>query len=347
MLLPPPGSLLLNRFYTTEFFGEIKSRLNEGGIFMCSPGTDPGYFSQEALNLYSSVYNSMSDDFKFILPVAGARLYFIASDSQLSASVCELANKKNISNTYVSSNFLSDDLIIARSREIDSLLDRTIRSNTLPRPVACFWSQAFGISRDPDEKLLVLGLFVILFALPGLAVRRQAMIMYSSSLSLAGLEIIALMTLQTSAGNMYQMTGLIMAGLMAGLAVGAWAGTGVIERMDIRFRGILLLVFYLFGAFAFERLTGAHIPNLVTISLIMILTFIPAFLTGSIFRTLTSGQNGSSMVHSVYSADLAGSALGFILVSGILVPVCGLKPSMWILGFFIFASLVIGTVGNK
>ncbi len=347
MLLPPPGSLLLNRFYTTEFFGEIKNRLNRGGIFMCSPGIDPGYFSQEALNLYSSVYNSMADEFENILPVAGARLYFIASGSPLSASVCQLADKKNISNTYVSSNFLSDDLIIARSWEIDSLLDRNIMTNTLSRPVACFWSQTFGISRDPDEKPVVILLFITLFALPVLAVRRPEMIMYSSSMALAGLEIIALITLQTSAGNMYQMTGLILSGLMAGLAAGSWAGRGMTGRMDIRIRGVILLAFYLSGAFAFEALTGARIPAIVTITLVMILTFIPAFLTGSIFRTLTSGRDGISVVHSVYSADLAGSALGFILVSGVLVPLCGLKPSMWILGSFIFASMVIGTVRNK
>ncbi len=347
MLLPPPGSLLLNRFYTTEFFGEVGRRLNRGGIFMCSPGIDPGYFNREALKLYSSVYNSLAVEFENILPVAGSKLYFIASDSPLSASICELTRMRNISNTYVSSNFLSDDLILARSIEIDSLLDRRTRKNTLSEPVACFWSQTFGLSRDLDEKPLVVVLLIALFALPGLAVRRPVMIMYSASLALAGLEIIALMTLQTSAGNMYQMTGLIMAGLMAGLATGAWSDICFPERINIRYRGMLLLVFYLAAAFAFDGLTGASLPTLMTVVLIIALTFIPAFLTGSIFRTLTSGKNATSGVGSVYGADLAGSALGFLLVTGFLVPVCGLKPAMMILGIFIFASMVVGTVGNK
>lgn len=347
MLLPPPSSLLLNRFYTVDFFAEIRNRLNSGGIFMCSPGVDPGYFNQESLDLYSSVYNSMAEKFKNILPVAGNKLYFIASDSPLSASICELTALKNISNTYVGSNFLSDDLITDRSEEITGLIDRATRKNTLDRPVAYFWSQTFGLSRDPDEKPLTVILLVILFALPVVAVKRSEMIMYSSSLALAGLEIIALTVLQTSAGNMYQMTGLIMAGLMAGLAAGAGSDIGPLKKLDVRYRGLLLLAFYLTGAFAFGGLTGARLSTPVIIILIMMLSFIPALLTGSIFRSLTSYKNGSSGVHSVYGADLAGSALGFILVSGLLIPLCGIKQAMWITAILIFASLVVATVGNK
>ena len=38
LLLPPPSTLSLNRFYTTEFFNDLKERLVTGGVFMCSPG---------------------------------------------------------------------------------------------------------------------------------------------------------------------------------------------------------------------------------------------------------------------------------------------------------------------
>jgi len=289
----------------------------------------------------------MAVKFRNILPVAGNKLYFIASDSPLSASICELASLKNISNTYVSSNYLSDDLIRARSEEISGLIDRETRKNTLDEPVACFWSQTFGLSRDLDEKPLVIIMLGILFALPMIAVKRSEIIMYSSSLALAGLEIIALTVLQTSAGNMYQMTGLIMAGLMAGLATGAGSEIVPFERMDVRYKGLLLLVFYLCGAFAFGALTGAHLSTPVIIVIIMMLSFVPALLTGSIFRSLTPGKTGITGVHSVYGADLMGSALGFILVSGLLIPLCGIKQAMWLSVIFIFASLLVATLGNK
>ncbi len=45
--------------------------------------------------------------------------------------------------------------------------------------------------------------------------------MYFSASALAGFEIIILLSLQVMVGNMYQLTGLIIAGLMTGLAVGS------------------------------------------------------------------------------------------------------------------------------
>ena len=47
--------------------------------------------------------------------------------------------------------------------------------------------------------------------------------MYFSASALAGFEIIILLTVQIIIGNMYQLTGLVIAGLMAGLALGSGA----------------------------------------------------------------------------------------------------------------------------
>src|SRR5450759_3085672 len=96
LLVPPPSTLLLNRYYTTEFFNAVKKRLIPGGIFMCSPGPGENYMNQESLNLYSSIYNSLGSVFKNVKPVVGNKLYFIASDAELSASFCKLAEIKNI-----------------------------------------------------------------------------------------------------------------------------------------------------------------------------------------------------------------------------------------------------------
>ncbi len=46
-------------------------------------GTGQLLSESESINLYSSVYNSMSDVFRNIKPVAGNKLYLIASDSEL------------------------------------------------------------------------------------------------------------------------------------------------------------------------------------------------------------------------------------------------------------------------
>ena len=80
--VPPPSTLQLNRYYTTEFFRAVRRKLNAGGIFMCSPGPGNDYFNKESVNLYSSIFNSLSSVFSNVKPVLGNKLYFIASDKE-------------------------------------------------------------------------------------------------------------------------------------------------------------------------------------------------------------------------------------------------------------------------
>ena len=167
LLVPPPSTLLLNRYYTSEFYTEVKKNLKPGGIFMCSPGPGDNYFNKESLKLYSSIYNSLSSNFKNVLPVVGNKLYLIASDNALSTSFCALAEKKHIKNIYVSSDFLDDELVNRKSEELISLLDHGIRQNRSDFPVACFQSQSYQFSKSIDEKIPLLILLFMALRTPG------------------------------------------------------------------------------------------------------------------------------------------------------------------------------------
>ena len=213
LLIPPPSTLLLNRYYTSEFFIDVKKRLNPGGIFMCSPGPGENYFNKESLTLYSSIYNSLTNVFKNVKPVVGNKLYFIASDKELSVSFCKLAEMRNIKNTYVNSDYLSDDLTAKKSDEVITLIDHNIKQNRSAFPVACFHFQSYNFSKNLDEKIPAIILMVLVFAVPVLAIKRRNLLMYFSASALAGFEIIILLTLQLIVGNMYQLTGLVIAGL--------------------------------------------------------------------------------------------------------------------------------------
>ena len=82
--------------------------------------------------------------------------------------------------------------------------------------------------------------------------------------------------------------------------------------------------------------------------MIMLLSFIPSFITGNIFRELTRNMNtGDKYTASVYSADLSGSAIGFIAVSGFAVPVFGISVTIYFLGLLVFAGFLFGTIMNK
>ena len=344
LLVPPPSTLLLNRYYTTEFFTEVKKRLKPDGLFMCSPGPGDDYFNKESLNLYSSVYNSLAANFKNVKPVAGNKLYFIASDKPISLSFCKLVAEKQIKNVYVSSDFLEDDLITRKSDEVLALIDHGIKQNRSAFPVACLHSQSYQFSKNLGEKVPAIVLMFFVFALPVLTIKRKNLIMYFSASALAGFEIIILLSLQLMVGNMYQLTGLIIAGLMAGLAVGSGINSSFLNNISLRRKVIFLVVFYIIFGITYNlmiELKGVFIE----VILIIVSGFLPAFITGQVFNELTLKVKGKEFSSSpaVYSADLAGSAFGFIFISGIVIPAFGIRISIFLLSALVFTGILIST----
>jgi spermidine synthase len=346
VLIPPPSTLLLNRYYTTEFFKEVKSKLNKDGIFMCSPGPGEDYFNKESLNLYSSIFNGLHTAFKNVIPIVGNKLYFIASDKELSSSVCSMADLKHIHNIYVSSDFLADDLITDKSEKLLSLLDSGVRPNSSAFPVACFHFQSYNFSKNLAEKAPAIALLVLLFAVPGFTIRRRNLLMYFSASALAGYEIIVLLTLQMIVGNMYQLTGLILAGLMAGLAVGSGVKLFFLDSLSLRIKSIILILFYVSMGLTYRDILSLN-SGLPAIILLILSAFLPALLTGNIFRDITGITDRRETPSATYSADLAGSAFGFILMAGFAVPAFGIRISIYILASLIFAGFLLGTVRNK
>jgi spermidine synthase len=346
LLLPPPSTLSMNRYYTTEFFENVKKRLNPDGIFMCSPGIWDNYPNRESLNFFSSIYNSLTAVFKNVKPVAGNKLYFISSDSEISVSICQLTEERNIHNIYVSYDFLADDLIENKSAQVISLLDPSARKNSSLFPIASFHFQSYNLSRDLSEKIPSIIFMVIVFALPVLTVRRKNLLMYCSASALAGFEIIILLTLQLTVGNMYQFTGIILAALMAGLAVGAGINIRFLNSLNLKFKAMFLAGYYIIIALITSFLLSVNsITAAITIILISVL--FPSFITGHIFREITITDKDGSRSAVTYSSDLAGSAFGFMVVSGVAIPLIGLKVSIFLLSGLIFAGILLGTTTNK
>jgi spermidine synthase len=346
MLLPPPSSLLLNRYYTFEFFRAVKESMNIDGIFSCSPGINPGYFNRESVKLFSSVFNSLKAVFKNVIPIAGNKLYFIASDKVLSTDICSMVSRKNMNNFYVGPGYLSDDLIASKSDEVLALMDSKIKYNRLTRPIACFYYQSFSLSKNINEKIPAIILLSLLFAISLRNFRPENAVMYFSASALAGYEIILLLILQLTLGNMYQIAGLIIAGIMAGLAVGSGIRLPFPGKNSIIIKALLLTSFYAVAGFSTGWLMEIESHFMLTVLLILS-GFLPAVVTGSFFRDLTSEQSADSVSSRVYSADLSGSALGFIAFSGLAIPLLGIGSSLLILPLLILAGFLFKPMIRK
>ena len=342
LLIPPPTTLLLNRYYTFEFFHEVKGKLNPGGTFSCSPGPGDNYLNPESLKLISSIYNSLGANFRNVKPVIGNKFYFLASDTSLSLKFCELTGIKKISNIYVNSDYLDDERISIKSKEVTSLIDHGMKQNRSDFPVASFYSQSYQFSKNLDEKIPALILIISAFGLPVATIKRKNLLMYFCASALAGFEIILLLTLQLTSGNMYQLTGLVVAGLMAGLAVGSGINNRLPDTISIRNIVIFLLIFYVLFAMVYNNVLNLK-SSILSVILIIFSGFLPALLTGLIFRKLTNKPDGVSATPAIYSADLAGSAFGFIFITGFAVPFLGIRISIGLLAALILGGILFGT----
>jgi hypothetical protein len=245
----------------------------------------------------------------------------------------------------VNSDFLEDVIVTRKSEELVSLIDRRTKENRYDFPVACFQSQSYQFSKTLDEKIPAMILLFLVFAVPSATIKRRNLLMYFSASALAGFEIILLLTIQIMIGNMYQLTGLIIAGLMTGLAVGSGIKFSFLNTISLRSKVIFIFIFYMIFGLIYGYILELK-SIILSVITILVSAFLPAFLTGRIFHELTLKTEGPE-ASPVYSADLAGSAFGFIMISGFAVPLLGIEVSIYLLSVLVFGGILFGTIGNK
>jgi hypothetical protein len=141
-------------------------------------------------------------------------------------------------------------------------------------------------------------------------------------------------------------TGLIIAGLMTGLAVGSGMNIPVLKNRPVGLKVLPLIAFYVIMGITTGRIMTMDGP-LIVVGLLILSGFIPSLITGSFFRELTSTGNSELNPSAVYSADLAGSAMGFIVFSGLAVPLLGITLSIFLLPLLIFIGFLTASISNK
>jgi spermidine synthase len=341
-LIPPPSTLSVSRFFTAEYFRLAGEHLSSGGVFSCTPmpwfNYSPGSYRQG----FSPYYNAISAVFSHATLIPGTMLHLIASEAPVCSEPARLAAQRGIENSYVNADYLDDSAIKTKKEQILSQVDRSAGMNSAARPVSTLFSNMLSLERM-GMRGGIIALLALLIAIPLIFAARQGLIMFASSASLAGFGMISIFILQMAVGNFYILSSVILTLLMAGLAAGALLG----ERMALRKIALCTLLLT-----AILTLTGILAPSLVTAPGGPVLAWLgvtlPAagFITGAIYRILTSRDNGRA-TGRIYAADMAGSALGYLTVATVLVPLAGTANSCFILGGVILAAGTVASVALK
>ena len=229
-----------------------------------------------------------------------------------------------------------------KSGQIFGQVDTAAGYNTATRPVSSWFTNILSLESKGIAGGVV-AVMILLVIIPFVFIRRGGLMMFASSAGLAGFGMITIFIVQMTAGNIYLLSALVLTLLMAGLAAGAGWDRIRAARLMLICTALLAVIYGVTGFLASSFVTTA--PGVV-LPVLFILLLAAGFLTGSVYRMLTlSGSQG--MTGRVYASDMAGSALGYLTVSTVLVPLAGISNVSFILAALILIAGIIVSVPFK
>jgi spermidine synthase len=367
--LPNPYTAQLNRFYTVEFFTEVRRRLNTKGVLSFALPSSENAVGRELSDFLGTVSATLSAAFPNVLILPGVDCRFIASadGSYLTSDPAELAKRiqeRNLKTAYVRDYYLNYQFSKERLDYIRTRLHsvRGERINRDFKPLAFWydlilWSKHFiPGSWTAFERLhaartllgiLLLSLLgaLILFGKRknGSAAPAIRLSIWSIGFGNIALELVLLLAYQTSFGVLYRDMAVIVAGCMAGLGIGSLTAAvrkSLPPSMAFKRLSAVQLMLGLFPAVSGGFIILIHqtpmpkgIAELGTV-LFVFLNALNGFFCGTAFglanRLFSSFKTvGHNPAGKLYALDLLGSLAGSLLATALAVPLLGITNTLW------------------
>jgi spermidine synthase len=246
--LPEPATGQLNRFYTLEFFAQVKDILAPGGLFALGLPWQENYPGPALQRLGASIFGALDAEFPAVALLPGERLLLLASNEPLALDPDTLSARlaeRGIATRLVVPAYLQYLLTTDRIAQAQDLLESApVRVNRDLEPISYFydlnaWLSRFsgGLARSLNAaSILKLGWLAAGLALAVgfvrflLARRRRQgstaaetavpVVVGLIGLAQMTMEVVILLSFQVNHGSVYSQVGLIVTAFMAGLALG-------------------------------------------------------------------------------------------------------------------------------
>jgi spermidine synthase len=370
--LPMPSTLQLNRFYTWEFFQNVKSVLTADGVFSFSLPGSLSYLSSEMRNLNGSVLNTLKDIF-YINIIPGDFNLYLAFKNDFKINPENFL--KRIKESGIKTKLLNQFYLEYRLHQrwlkwfFNSLSDyRQIRKNFDLLPSATFYSIAYWNTifsphlenwfKKLDKlnfsgllfSLLLggLGIFLLKAVIPKLKRLSVGFAIGTTGFVGMSFNLILIYAYQSFFGFVFSHLALLVTAFMAGLTLGGWLMTYRLTKIKDDYLCLSKIELSIIG---FCLMTGPllmylnRFPSLKLAFVFFFLSCISGFLVGSEFPLANKiyGQHQSSTPTAglLYALDLAGAWLAALVVSIALVPVVGILKTCILLGGLKIISLIL------
>ncbi len=365
--LPGPGTVLLNRYYSQEFFQRLSQKLRPGGILAVFCPFSANTANTALIGLNASVYRALSAVFPAVLTFPEDRMLFIAGGQKLSdektSSIVERFRQRDLRCRYVVEPYLVYRLTNDRTLHVRERFQKEtfVRANRDLFPVGYVYQTLYFISRfHPTLANTLSGMlspiagtaiktFLLTAFLLSIFFRRKKRRLGESWLPAMGCAGFSLMSIQSGLivafqvffGDLYARISLLVTVSMLGLALGTITG--------IRFfrKNTPLRCWVLRSHLMLAGIAAGPWIGLPFFSGSELLVYLASALTGSVVGlecalinalTLSGEKCTAKATAQVYGADLLGACLGAFLGPFFLIPALGIQNAF---GVVTLANLTV------
>jgi spermidine synthase len=342
--LPEPSTGALNRFYTEEFFREVRAVLNPGGILALGLPAAENYWSPELARRNGSVYHTLRAVFPHVLALPGDTTYFLASADPLEAGPDLWGRRlaeRGIPTRWVTAAYIRYLFTTDRFAQVREALEGTAggRLNRDLTPICYYYDLAIWLSRLTPRlrgffertDVLRLGWVALALVVPvGLARLRRRwtlpMAVGGAGLAEMMLEVVILLAFQVRHGSLYAQVSLIVAAYMVGMVLGSrWGATRHWESPTARRALLALMGALVLGSAILPFLLGQPLP----VSVFPLLALLAGGWGGAVFPLALGAERGDigRVAGRLYGADLAGGCLGALLGGAFFIPLLGIPQT--------------------
>ena len=361
--LGDPYTAQINRFYTVEFFSEIKRILNEGGVVSFALTSSENYISEELQNYLGSIYSSLKEVFPEVLIIPGDTIHLLASNvpgslTSDSGFLSEREKQRNINARYVRDYYLFDKLSEERVKYANSVISgkEDAEINTDFKPISyyyatVFWSTHFDVPvirrllrSVSSENIWIAAAFFcffILFFSFLLKKRRRKraalLAVMTTGFAEINFQIAVILSFQVIYGYVFYKLGIIITSFMVGLALGGWIIARNMKSIknDVRvfiWTQASICIYPLVLPLVFLWLSRTESELISWMGANVVFPFLPviAGIIGGVQfplanRIYLESEDEMGRVAGLsYGLDLFGACIGAFIAAAFLIPVLGI-----------------------
>jgi len=246
--LGDPYTAQINRFYTLEFFQEIKQSLSSSGIFSFSLSASENFLNREQKQFLSSIYKTLGRVFAEVKMIPGDTVYFLAANEEgiltyEHKKLMRRLKRRGVKTKFVREYYLfakmSEDRISYLEESIDQAKD--VKINTDFHPISYYYDMVLWSTRfvRPWRKIFsqisefslwsafsLAYLAIIVSAFLRRKKKRPHMPFVLLAVGTTGFaelsfQIVILLAFQIIYGYLYYKLGVILSAFMLGLVLGS------------------------------------------------------------------------------------------------------------------------------